>query len=423
MLDWGEPDERDAGNRLEDYVDDYIPAAIDRILEISGADEVNLFGYCFGGNLTLLYAAHHPDAPLRSLTVLATPVDFRHMGPLADIFRVGGMTVDSVLGSDGNVPPSVVVQGFRTLTPTAEVTRYVNLWERLWNDEYVASYQAMTGWSDDHVPFPGAAARETAQMLVHENGMVTDRLTVGGDVVHLQRHHRAVPDRAGEPRPHRAAGRDRAADRPGRFGGQARAAPRRRPHGAGRRAHRGEDDGADDHRFHPPPQRRPRGCRRPPRAREPEMSVVELGPEHCDALLRFFSELPEGDLTFIEEEVTDPETVRSWTTGDGAGGRWVAVDDDGEVTGYVAVRPAAGLVGPRRRGAAGGLPARRGQRARPRAGAAGAGGGGRRRACRSSSSRSSPSRARRWRCSPTWASAARPCSPTTSATAAGSCAT
>jgi polyhydroxyalkanoate synthase subunit PhaC len=98
---------------------------------------------------------------------------------------VGGMTVDSVLGSDGNVPPSFVVQGFRTLTPTAEVTRYVNLWERLWNDEYVASYQAMTGWSDDHVPFPGAAARETAQMLVHDNGMMNDRLTVGGDVVHL----------------------------------------------------------------------------------------------------------------------------------------------------------------------------------------------------------------------------------------------
>ncbi len=185
MLDWGEPDERDAENRLEDYVDDYIPAGVDRVLELSGADEVNLFGYCFGGDLTLLYAAHHPDAPLRSLTVLATPVDFRHMGPLADIFSVGGMDVGSLLGPDGNVPPSVVVQGFRTLTPTSEVTRYVNLWERLWNDEYVASYQAMTGWSDDHVPFPGAAARETVRMLVRDNGMITDRLTVGGDPVHL----------------------------------------------------------------------------------------------------------------------------------------------------------------------------------------------------------------------------------------------
>ncbi len=69
------------------------------------------------------------------------------------------------------------------------------------------------------------------------------------------------------------------------------------------------------------------------------MSVVELGPEHCEAVVRFFSSLPEGDLTFIKEDVTDPETVRSWTT---AGGRWVAVDDDGEVTGYVAVRPLPG---------------------------------------------------------------------------------
>ncbi|MCV2488738.1 alpha/beta fold hydrolase [Geodermatophilus sp. YIM 151500] len=185
LLDWGEPDERDAQNRLEDYVDDYLPAGIARVLEDSGADEVNLFGYCFGGNLALLHAAAHPGSPLRSLTVLATPVDFRHMGPMADVFLKGGLDVDRVLDADGNVPPSVVVQGFRTLTPTAEVTRYVTLWERLWNDEYVAAYQAMTGWSDDHVPFPGAAAKQTVEMLVRDNAMVRDRLRLGGRPVHL----------------------------------------------------------------------------------------------------------------------------------------------------------------------------------------------------------------------------------------------
>jgi hypothetical protein len=36
------------------------------------------------------------------------------------------------------------------------------------------------------------------------------------------------------------------------------------------------------------------------------MSVEELRADRCDALLRFFAELPEGDLTFIKEEVTDP---------------------------------------------------------------------------------------------------------------------
>ena len=185
LLDWGVPDERDAQNQLEDYVDAYLPAGITRILELTGRDQVNLLGYCFGGDLALLHAAHHPGSPLRSLTVMATPVDFRYLGPLADVFGVGGLDVADVLDADGNVPPQVVLQGFRTLKPTSQVTRYVDLWERLWDDGYVAAYQAMTAWSDDHVPFPGAAAEETVRMLVRDNGFVTDRLTVGGDRVHL----------------------------------------------------------------------------------------------------------------------------------------------------------------------------------------------------------------------------------------------
>lgn len=89
------------------------------------------------------------------------------------------------------------------------------------------------------------------------------------------------------------------------------------------------------------------------------MAVVELGPERCDALLTFFESLPEGDLTFIKEEVTDPDTVRSWATDTSPAGRWIAVDGD-EVTGYVAVRPLPGwsdhvgevrlVVSPSRRG-------------------------------------------------------------------------
>jgi ribosomal protein S18 acetylase RimI-like enzyme len=69
--------------------------------------------------------------------------------------------------------------------------------------------------------------------------------------------------------------------------------------------------------------------------------IVPLFPEHCDALLRFFRGLPEGDRTFIKEDVTDPGTVRAWTTGDARGRRWIVLDGD-EVAGYVAVLPLAG---------------------------------------------------------------------------------
>ncbi|HZB20256.1 MAG TPA: GNAT family N-acetyltransferase [Blastococcus sp.] len=89
------------------------------------------------------------------------------------------------------------------------------------------------------------------------------------------------------------------------------------------------------------------------------MRIERLGPERCDALVTFFGSLPEGDRTFIKEDVTDPGTVRSWATDTSPGGRWVAVDGD-EVTGYVAVRPLPGwsdhvgevrlVVSPTRRG-------------------------------------------------------------------------
>lgn len=184
LLDWGVPDERDAANDLEDYVDDYLPAAIDEVRRFAGAREVNLLGYCFGGFLSVLHAAHHPRSPLRSLSVLTTPCDLQQLGPLGDVLHVGGLGVDAVLGVDGNVPPGVILQGFRSLTPTAEVTRYVDLWERLWSDEYVDAYQAMTGWATDHVPLPGGVARQLARMI-EDNALVNDRLVLGGDRVHL----------------------------------------------------------------------------------------------------------------------------------------------------------------------------------------------------------------------------------------------
>jgi polyhydroxyalkanoate synthase len=184
LLDFGVPDERDAANTLEDYVDDYIPAAINAVRRITGANEISLLGHCFGGFLSVLHAAHHPDSPLRSLTVLTTPVDLQQLGPLGSVFAVDEFELDTILDADGNVPPRILAQGFWSLSPTADMTRYVNLVEKLWSDEYVAADQAMGGWATDHIPLPGGVARQLAQM-VRDNPLITDRLVIGGDRVHL----------------------------------------------------------------------------------------------------------------------------------------------------------------------------------------------------------------------------------------------
>lgn len=40
LLDWGVPDERDAGNTLEDYADHYLPLAVERVRRVSGTGQV-----------------------------------------------------------------------------------------------------------------------------------------------------------------------------------------------------------------------------------------------------------------------------------------------------------------------------------------------------------------------------------------------
>ena len=184
LLDWGVPDERDAANQLEDYVDDYLPAAVERVRHLAGAEEINLLGYCFGSVLSLLYAAHHLDAPLRSLTVMTTPVDLQQLGPLTSVIGKDGLDVETMLDADGNLPPQIIHQAFQVLKPTAQITQYVDLWERLWGDDYVTAHQAMAGWASDHIPLPGGVAKQLAN-LVQDNAIVNDTLLLGGDRVTL----------------------------------------------------------------------------------------------------------------------------------------------------------------------------------------------------------------------------------------------
>ncbi len=186
MLDWGVPDERDAGNTLETYLDDYLAPAVERVTLAAGVPEVSLFGYCLGGVLAALLVASHPELPVRSLTALATPTDARHMGLLYDLLAEGKLEPDLLIDETGNVPPEVVRRAFRLLKPTADVTKYVTLWENLWNDEYVESYQAMGQWLQEHLPFPGATFRQLVDMLIRDNAMMNDTLRLHGRPVHLR---------------------------------------------------------------------------------------------------------------------------------------------------------------------------------------------------------------------------------------------
>jgi polyhydroxyalkanoate synthase len=183
MIDWGVPDERDADNTLETYVDEYLPRAVAAVQRETGCDEVTLAGYCLGGTFAILYAAGYDDAPVRNLILMASPVDYHEMGVMVAAVREGRLNVDDLVDETGNVPADALYAGFFMQAPTKEIAQYATLVENLWNDRFVVGYQAMSQWARDHVPFPGAALEQIVEEFVRRNVLMTGRVRVGGRVV------------------------------------------------------------------------------------------------------------------------------------------------------------------------------------------------------------------------------------------------
>ena len=185
LLDWVPPDPADAENTLATSVDEYLPAAIEALLEESGDEELTLIGYCFGGVLTLLLGAARPDLPIRSMMAMATPCDYREMGFMSNMFREHRLNPDDVIDENGLVPAQALDEGFQSLKPTEYVTQRVNFFQNLWNDEFVEGFLAIAFWARDQVPFPGGVFRQTVERLIRRNALLEGVIPHGRAEVRL----------------------------------------------------------------------------------------------------------------------------------------------------------------------------------------------------------------------------------------------
>jgi polyhydroxyalkanoate synthase len=116
---------------------------------------------------------------------MATPVDGSKQGAMVNVVAEGRIDPEGLIGADGNIPAAVIENSFRMLKPTGEIEGYVNLWDNLWNDQYVEAYQAMNAWGRDQIPFPGAAFVEMTNTLNRENRLASGVIPLGGREVRL----------------------------------------------------------------------------------------------------------------------------------------------------------------------------------------------------------------------------------------------
>ena len=187
MVDWDAPRAVERHLSLKDYVLDFLPAAVARVKEESGEDDVTVAGYCFGGVLAALWAALHEDAGLKNLVTFTTPVDFTGMKQFQAWADRRFFDVDRLVDTLGNCPAEMLYTAFDMLRPGAKIAANLRLWDNLWNDEFVRGYRMLDRWSGDMLPLPGEYFRETIKTLMWDNALHESRMTVAGRSVDLSR--------------------------------------------------------------------------------------------------------------------------------------------------------------------------------------------------------------------------------------------
>jgi polyhydroxyalkanoate synthase len=180
MLDWTAPKPEEKSLRMEDYVLDFIPDCVRRVQQDSAETDVTVIGYCFGGVLSLLYGSIFPDGPMKNLVCFTTPIDFREMKLFQNFSDRRYFDVDRLVDSVGNVPPEMILASFDMLRPSAKVMGQVQLWENIWNDEFVKSYRMFDRWANDTLPLAGEYFRAITKDLMWDNKLFDGTMSVGG---------------------------------------------------------------------------------------------------------------------------------------------------------------------------------------------------------------------------------------------------
>jgi polyhydroxyalkanoate synthase subunit PhaC len=186
VMDWNPPTAEERSLKIENYVLDFIPDCVRRVQQHSGVDDVTVLGYCFGGVLSVIYAALHADGPMKNLVCFTTPIDFTKMKLFHAWNDARHTDVDRLVDTVGIIQPEMITAGFDMLRPAGRVAGQIRLWDNLWNDEYVVAFRRMERWGNETLPLAGEYFRQSVKELMQKNALYEGVLRIGGRLVDLK---------------------------------------------------------------------------------------------------------------------------------------------------------------------------------------------------------------------------------------------
>ncbi|HEX9319741.1 MAG TPA: alpha/beta fold hydrolase, partial [Nitrososphaeraceae archaeon] len=179
--DWGTPSPYDKNLTLDYYVNNYLDKSVDKIREHTGFDKVSIFGYCWGGNLALMYTAQHPEK-VKNVITLATPGDFDLDDGLLSVWTKK-LNVDSLVDTFGNVPGTFLNAAFALRSPIDYLHKYPHFFEKPRSIESILEFFATEIWLYDSPPVIGEIYRQFVKDCYQENLLIKNQMKIGKEMV------------------------------------------------------------------------------------------------------------------------------------------------------------------------------------------------------------------------------------------------
>jgi polyhydroxyalkanoate synthase len=183
--DWRMPTIKDEDMSLASYAHDFLENAVDKVEEVTGSRNVTLFGYCWGGILSLIYSAIHPK-DVKNLILHATPVDFGKPPTVLESW-IKDLDVKKFVNTFGNVPSSFLNIAFILRNPLEAALKYPFYFSQPRSIKEITQFFAVESWLYDSVPIIGKTFEKIIEDIYKKNLLIQNKMMLGDNLVDLKK--------------------------------------------------------------------------------------------------------------------------------------------------------------------------------------------------------------------------------------------
>lgn len=188
LVDYGGIAFGDRNLGIEHWIDEVIPASIDAVLADSGAEQVQLVGWCLGGIMALLVAADQPER-IRSVALVASPFDTSEVplvAPLRPLVNLAGGSVGTLAYKAlGGAPAPLVRRAYQLAGFDKYVMKPFTLATNLDDRDFLAQVEAVDRFMAGMLAYPGRTFGQIYHRLLRRNDLAEGRMKLGERTIEL----------------------------------------------------------------------------------------------------------------------------------------------------------------------------------------------------------------------------------------------